>query len=159
MRCSRILSRRDVFRAIGLCALRRAHKLVGIVKSMDGWRHGQAGHVFLRLLAGRITGESAPIDTAVQLGESAFAGREDFGNLCCGLAGRTYAMLALYRATGERKWLDRARSLSKRAATGSVCDRWPNSLYKGRIGLAVLAAEVERPELAAMPLFEDEGWL
>ena len=105
------------------------------------------------------TGQSAPIDTAIQIGESAFAGREDFGNLWRGLAGRAYAMLALSRATGDRKWADRARSLSKRAATGSVCDRWPNSLHKGRIGLAVLAAEVERPKLAAMPLFEDEGRL
>ena len=33
------------------------------------------------------------------------------------------------------------------------------SLYRGRVGLGVIAAEVERPELAAMPLFEDEGWL
>lgn len=130
----------------------------GIVRSMDGWCHGQAGHVFLHLLAGRILGAPDHIATASRLGEAAFAGREDFGNLCCGLAGRAYAMLALHRATGDGKWLARAKRLAAHSTRGSVCDRWPNSLYKGRVGLAVVAAELERPELAAMPLFEDEGW-
>ena len=34
----------------------------------------------------------------------------------------------------------------------------PLSLYKGDMGLAVLAAELQYPEAAAMPLFEDERW-
>jgi serine/threonine-protein kinase len=131
----------------------------GTVASMDGWCHGQAGHVFLRILASCVTGSTRELDTAARLGEAAFSGSEEFGNLCCGLAGRAYAMLALHRATDERQWLERARTLAVRAAAGSALDRWPNSLYKGRVGLAVLAAELERPELAAMPIFEDEGWL
>ena len=54
----------------------------------------------------------------------------------------------------------RTRACPVRAlGRGTYCDRWPNSLYKGRVGLALIAAEVERPDLAAMPLFEDEGWL
>jgi serine/threonine-protein kinase len=131
----------------------------GVVPSMDGWCHGQAGHVFVRLLAAQMRGSADELDLAIRHGESAFSGQEHFGNLCCGLAGRAYAALALYRATKDRKWLDRARTLARRAPAGSVCDRWPNSLYKGRTGLAVMAAEVDVPELAAMPLFEDEGWL
>jgi len=35
---------------------------------------------------------------------------------------------------------------------------FPLSLYRGRLGIAVLAADLERPEAAAMPLFGDEGW-
>jgi hypothetical protein len=35
----------------------------------------------------------------------------------------------------------------------------PFSLYKGDIGVAVLVAELERPESSAMPFFEDEAWL
>jgi len=31
------------------------------------------------------------------------------------------------------------------------------SLYKGELGVAVLAAELEKPESAAMPLFEREN--
>ena len=138
----------------------RGHALgQGMVPWMDGWCHGQAGHVFLRLLASRVLADAGQIEAALRLGEAAFTGSEDFGNLCCGLAGRAYSMMALFRASGDRMWLERARLLSSRAASGTVCDRWPNSLYKGRVGLAVIAAELERPELAAMPLFEGEGWL
>ncbi|MHB8463797.1 MAG: lanthionine synthetase LanC family protein [Acidimicrobiales bacterium] len=129
------------------------------VQWMDGWCHGQAGHVFLHLLAGRLLGGGSHLDTAVRLGEASWSGSEDVGNLCCGLAGRAYALLALHRATDDRKWLERARSLTARATAGSGCDRWPNSLYKGRVGLAVVGAEIDRPDLAAMPLFEDEGWM
>jgi serine/threonine-protein kinase len=126
---------------------------------MDGWCHGAAGHVFLRLEAARVLGDVRQLDSAVRLGEAAFAGTEDSGNLCCGLGGRAYAMLALFRATGDPRWLERAKVTSSRAPNGEHLDRWPNSLYKGRVGLAVLAAEIEHPNLAALPLFEDEGWL
>jgi len=30
------------------------------------------------------------------------------------------------------------------------------SLYKGDLGVAVLAADLERPELARLPMFEEE---
>jgi serine/threonine-protein kinase len=32
------------------------------------------------------------------------------------------------------------------------------SLYKGDVGLAVLAADLAAPESACLPLFEAEGW-
>ena len=130
-----------------------------VVRSMDGWCHGQAGHVFLRLLAAQVLGAPAKIERAVRHGETAFSGHEEFGNLCCGLAGRAYALLALRRATSDEKWARRARQLAARAPLGSECDRWPNSLYKGRIGIALINVEIEHPDLAAMPLFQDEGWL
>src|SRR5262249_18253704 len=80
-------------------------------------------------------------------------------SLCCGLAGRAYALLALYRCTGDAVWLDRARELGRRAvgsaaAGGTV----PHSLYKGPVGVARLAADLEQPAAACMPLFEPEGW-
>jgi hypothetical protein len=31
----------------------------------------------------------------------------------------------------------------------------PHSLYKGDVGVAVLIADLERPEFAAMPFFEE----
>jgi serine/threonine-protein kinase len=126
---------------------------------MDGWCHGQAGHAFLRLLGARLTGSAADMDAASRLAAAAFAGTEDIGNLCCGLAGRAYAMLAMYRATGHTSWLEKARRLSSKASAGTYLDRWPNSLYKGRTGLAVLAAELDNPWAAGMPLFEDERWM
>ena len=56
-------------------------------------------------------------------------------------------------------WLGLAARLAERGATAEVlADDAPTplSLYKGQVGLALLAVELERPERAAMPLFELE---
>ena len=74
-----------------------------------------------------------------------------------------YALLNLYRYTGEGEWLDRAKDLATRAVfTASDPSSWPDSryaesLYKGELGVALLAEELNRPEFAAMPFFELEG--
>jgi serine/threonine-protein kinase len=80
-------------------------------------------------------------------------------SLCCGDAGRAYALLALHRRTGDEAWLPRARTLADRAmaAAGDPASA-PPSLYQGPLGVAVLLADLERPEWARMPLFEAEGW-
>jgi eukaryotic-like serine/threonine-protein kinase len=68
-------------------------------------------------------------------------------------------LLNLYKHTGELEWLERARSLAARAPAGlhtwSLLD---DSLYKGAIGIALLTADLVRPETACMPFFEPEGW-
>jgi serine/threonine-protein kinase len=79
------------------------------------------------------------------------------------LAGRAYGLLNLYKHTGEETWLERARVLATRAA-GGRSDRgsdgfdFSHSLYKGDVGVAVLAADLLRPEAASMPFLEEEGW-
>ena len=79
--------------------------------------------------------------------------------LCCGLAGRAYALLNMYRNTGETRWLDRARDLAMRSAReGNIPAEYPHSLYKGEFGLAVLAADLEQPDQAMMPFFEPMGY-
>ena len=74
--------------------------------------------------------------------------------------GRAYALLHLFKYTHETVWFDRARALAERAA---VADPTPDipaySLYKGTVGVAVLAADLENPSGSAMPFFEEEGWL
>jgi serine/threonine-protein kinase len=127
--------------------------------TMPGWCNGGAGHLFLWCLAHRLTGEPEHR----RLGEGAawevWDAPESYGSLCCGLAGRSYALLAHYRLTGDDRWLARARTLARRAAEShQLDDAYPHSLYKGELGLALLAADLERPEEAAMPFFEDEGW-
>lgn len=80
-------------------------------------------------------------------------------SLCCGHAGRAYALANLWRHTGDPIWLDRARALAEQGARHGQAqlDR-AHSLYKGDVGLVVLAADLERPEAARMPLFEPAGW-
>ncbi len=103
---------------------------------------------------------------AAAAGWHAWEAGDQVENLCCGLAGRAYALLDLYRHGGGDEWLDRARRLADRAALAAgaasaepLTDAaFPHSLYRGQLGIAVLAADLERPEAAAMPLFGDEGW-
>jgi len=129
---------------------------------LTGWCHGHAGYVFLWNLAHVIYGERA----FAELAEGAARLTVDRGiqpanitSLCCGTAGAVYAVLNHHRATGEEIWRARAQRLAEDSAREPVLApdvTSPLSLYKGHAGLALLAAELERTELAAMPLFELE---
>ncbi|MEL6940772.1 MAG: lanthionine synthetase LanC family protein [Cyanobacteria bacterium J06598_1] len=132
---------------------------------MPGWCNGSIGYVHLWVLAFETYGEpeylefakAAALESQQQLGS--------VGNLCCGIAGQAYGLLALYQVTGEDTWLRGAEALSDQAIASSqptllrgqqfrsAVQALPNSLYKGDVGIAVLAAELNRPQFAAMPLF------
>jgi serine/threonine-protein kinase len=129
-----------------------------------GWCNGTAGQVFLWLAA-----QAALKDALYSvLAEKAawHAAETDTRNcsLCCGFPGQAYALLALYRSTGEISWLHRAQALAEKAAlpyaeisAGRASEEFPfrpDSLYKGELGVAVLAADLECPEVAALPAFE-----
>lgn len=124
---------------------------------MSGWCNGSAGLVHLWTLAERSLGGHEYDELARRCGLYAFEAPADIGDLCCGSGGCAYAMLDLYRHTGDAVWLARARDLGERAAT--LIGRWAlraDSLYKGSVGVALLIADLERPELSCMPLFDRE---
>jgi eukaryotic-like serine/threonine-protein kinase len=135
---------------------------------MPGWCNGSAGFVHLWTLAHEMLGDRDYLSLAERAGRDAWETEGAIGNLCCGYAGQAYAMLALHRHTGEEAWLHRAQRLAQKAAestrlaaasgTLETLGLRPESLYKGELGIAVLAADLERPEFAAMPFFGDEGW-
>lgn len=128
--------------------------------SMPGWCNGSAGFVFLWTLAHRMLGDPAYLSLAEGAAWNAWEAPDGNGNLCCGLAGRAYALLNLHRHGGGAEWLARARELANRAAIAIEREREKShSLYKGALGVAVLAADLTRPEAAAMPFFEEEGWV
>ncbi|HEV2854964.1 MAG TPA: lanthionine synthetase LanC family protein [Thermoanaerobaculia bacterium] len=127
---------------------------------MSGWCNGSAGFVFLWTLACRQLGD--PDFQALAQGAAWNAWEDPSGpaNLCCGLAGRAYALLNLYKHGGGEEWLARARDLAERAALtfeqGGA--ETPHGLFWGEAGVAALAADLARPEGAAFPCFEEEGW-
>ena len=146
---------------------------------MAGWCNGSAGMVHLWTLASRmqaLSPESNPAtaprgraaagsDRWLQLAHAAawhaWEADDQVESLCCGLAGRAYALLDLYQAGAGAEWLERARLLADRAAASAAAPEVTDashSLYRGQLGIAVLAADLERPESAAMPLFGDERW-
>ncbi|HEX4965645.1 MAG TPA: lanthionine synthetase LanC family protein [Thermoanaerobaculia bacterium] len=126
---------------------------------MAGWCNGSAGFVFLWTLAHRVLGDPGFLALAEGAAWNAWESPEGGGSLCCGLAGRAYALLSLHRHTGAPEWLARARGRANRAAVDA--EKRPGreeSLYKGALGAALLAADLARPEASAMPFFEAEGW-
>ena len=123
-----------------------------------GWCHGNAGYVFLWNLARETYGDGE----FAELAERA-AWLTDIparvSSLCCGAAGQAYAALNHHRHTGEDRWRSLAMRIAESSATHDALAadaKTPLSLYKGHVGLALLAAELECPQRASMPLFEFE---
>jgi len=126
---------------------------------MPGWCNGSAGLVPLWTLAHRALGDDRWLRLAEGAAWAAWEDPAEAGNLCCGLAGRAYGLLALHRHTGEGAWLDRARDLAWGAVRAERDPELPwYSLYKGELGVAVLVADLADPAAAALPFFESEGW-
>lgn len=123
-----------------------------------GWCHGNAGYAFLWTLAESAYGDGtydAPAEHAAHLAY----GLSGVSSLCCGTAGQAYSLLARYRATGDERWRFRATQLARQSAERDelAADATsPLSLYKGHVGLALLAAELDEPGRATMPMFEFE---
>ena len=127
--------------------------------TMAGWCNGTCGYVFLWTLAHRLLAEPRYGELARGAAWRSWDAAETMPTLCCGLAGRAYALLNIYRYTGETVWLDRARDLASRSAQDSTgASEYPHSLYKGKFGLAVLAVDLEQPSEARMPFFEPMGY-
>lgn len=127
--------------------------------TMSGWCNGSCGYVFLWTLAHKVFHESRYLDVAMGAAWNSWESQDPAATLCCGLAGRGYALLNLYRHTQDDRWLARAHSLCARGAAQDASQQeYPHSLYKGDLGIAVLAADLEDPEWGRMPFFEPAGY-
>jgi eukaryotic-like serine/threonine-protein kinase len=138
----------------------RQHPNDGDHGSMPGWCNGSAGMVHLTCMAHHVLGEDALLEAAEAGAWHAWEGGEGPVDLCCGYAGRAYALLEFSRCTNDPIWVDRARELADRAVRIApqlrTADHPRHSLYKGELGLAVLLADLEQPVTAAMPMFAAE---
>jgi lantibiotic modifying enzyme len=125
------------------------------------WCNGAAGQALLWTLAARLWDDGGFDGLADLAAWTAYEEAADApGDLCCGLAGRAYALLCRYRHTGEQRWLARARTLAGRAMARPLRHaHLSNSLYHGDVGIALLTADILAPNFARMPLIEAEGWL
>lgn len=124
------------------------------------WCNGAAGYVHLWTLAHKQLGDESYARLGEMAAWSAYEGQAPApGDLCCGLAGRAYGLLSLYQHSGEPLWLSRARTVADHAVRRVTIESLRrDSLYKGEVGVALLAADLEAPEHACMPLFASEGW-
>jgi len=126
---------------------------------VPSWCNGTAGFVHLWLIAERVLGDEGYRELAYGAARDALGPMESGVDLCCGLSGRAYALLALHRASEDEFWLGEARKLAFRALRPRILDApFALSLYKGAVGPAVLSEELRKPMTASMPLFESENW-
>lgn len=125
-----------------------------------GWCNGSAGYVFLWTTAARVLGKDSFLELARGASWNAWESAQRDGSLCCGLVGRAYALLDLFQATREGLWLDRARDLAGIAAREGVFDSsCPEGLFQGELGLALLTADLQRPDRAWFPFLAPEPGL
>ncbi|MFF4760816.1 lanthionine synthetase LanC family protein [Streptomyces sp. NPDC001292] len=124
---------------------------------MNGWCHGSPGHVYLWNAAHRILGDTTYQGIAAAAAFATFEDQAPNSTLCCGQAGHVFALLNMYRHTQEEAWLRLAseRLYSALADHDAVSGgQWSHSLYRGEVGLALAAVEIEQPDEARHPLFE-----
>ncbi len=127
----------------------------GSQMTMPGWCNGTCGYIFLWNLAHRRLGRPEYAAMAERAAWHAWEAPEPGPSLCCGLSGRAYGLLNHYRHTGDTRWRQRAERLAHRAAMDpQQKEEFPHSLYKGRLGLATLLADLDRPDESFMPFFE-----
>lgn len=129
---------------------------VGYNETWPGWCHGSAGYVHLWVLADRMGFGDRYHDLASGAGTHTWVDtKRSIGQMCCGLTGQSYALLTLYRHTNDRKWLKRATVLGMKAiAMSKSAYLRPHSLYKGNVGIALLAEDLAVPNQSRMPMFE-----
>jgi serine/threonine-protein kinase len=133
---------------------------------LSGWCDGSAGYVFLWTKAHSATGLEAYLELAEGAAWSVWEMPHPNPSLCCGMAGQAYALLNFHRASADSAWLRRAERIADAAAVAFAQRRSAGgveppddrlaSLYKGEAGIAVLSADLERPDEARMPMFECE---
>ena len=95
--------------------------------TMPGWCNGAAGMVHLWTAAHRLFGDERFARLAELAAWEAWEHPSRVRSLCCGLAGRAYALLKHFRYTGASVWLDRAWQLAERAAREPPAPVMPNS--------------------------------
>jgi hypothetical protein len=126
----------------------------GLHDMMPGWCNGAAGHVFTWTAAFDALRDPRWLDLARDAAWNAWEEPLHHADLCCGSAGRAYALLDLYQHTGEREWLIRARQLAGHAAGAArATSQRAHALWKGELGIAVLLADLQDPAEARMPFF------
>jgi Lanthionine synthetase C-like protein len=107
------------------------HGAPGVLTAMWDAAPGDDAWDELLLAAGRLVWEAGPI--------------RDAPGLCHGTAGNAYALLALWRRTGDEQWLERARSFALHAAAqveerASRLGHGRRSLFTGDEGVALCLA-------------------
>ncbi|MEY4668636.1 MAG: hypothetical protein RL518_1335 [Pseudomonadota bacterium] len=119
---------------------------------MASWCNGTAGFTLLWTEAFLATGDAHWLTLAREAARHCSTYFDGLNSVCCGLAGRGYALAILGSASGEQEWMDAARACLQRAAVGTPdVSRYPHSLFKGVLGHELAKLEVAKGEGIVFP--------
>jgi eukaryotic-like serine/threonine-protein kinase len=121
---------------------------------LPGWCNGNAGLYYLWLQASYLQIDDKYIIFSEQSARQCWESPSHIPNLCCGIVGQIYVLLNFYQHTGEIQWQKRALQLAKKVVIDQQHEN--TILYQGNVGIALIAAELDFPELASMPFFAGE---
>lgn len=122
---------------------------------MESWCHGTPGYVHLWAAAYRAFRKPFYLQMVERCAWTTWDSEGSTGTLCCGDAGRAYALLSAWRHTDDRAWLLKAEDLAVQAIKYSTSDQdLIHALYKGALGAVILVNDLEAAAQASMPLFE-----
>jgi serine/threonine-protein kinase len=111
------------------------------------WCNGAAGLVLLLVRAYESSRDEQYLSLSRSYARTLLTHTEGVGgDLCCGLGGRSYALLAMDRIDPGRDWARLAVNMGALAADALVENSgpWPNGLYKGFPGLVYLAEDLSK---------------
>jgi len=124
----------------------------------SGWCSGAAGKTLLWVRAYELTrAPSARLRARRHAAMVAACTIAVNADLCCGVAGRVFALLAMDRVEPGRGWLEHAHRQLALVGHGELERMRPLGLYKGLPGLACAAADAAAAPTRRMgfPLIED----
>ncbi|MER5402633.1 lanthionine synthetase LanC family protein [Streptomyces sp. NPDC002599] len=121
---------------------------------MESWCHGSPGYVLLWCAASRVLGDPSLLDLAERCAWTVWDAQEEGVTLCCGSAGQAYALLTLARHSGGTEWRARADCLIRDAMSRCKDDSLSHSLFKGRLGVELVAEDAHTPTQSTFPLVE-----
>jgi len=128
--------------------------------TMSGWCNGSSGIVMLLCEVVKITKREIYLETIQKFIWHVWEDSASTPNLCCGLAGRAYALAYYSVITEHTLWHRRALYLLERAIKESKkieSEEMPkHSLYKGELGVALSAYEIINSREYSMPFFGSE---
>lgn len=119
----------------------------------SGWCHGSAGYILLWTLAARVCSERHYLALAQAAGRHIIEARGGSGHsLCCGLAGEALALFQLGRATTDESWFASGKEVARACLETDGMVATSCGLFKGEVGVELMALEALRPETASWPI-------
>ena len=156
-----LVIQKEIPQGCGVCIPWQSEGINKEFHTMSGWCNGSAGILMLLSEVVKISNQQKYLKDAERFAWHCWEDPANVPNLCCGLAGRAYALAYYSQVTNSKIWHQRALKLIDQAMKQREqidTEEMPmHSLYKGQLGVALAAIEIETGKKYSMPFFGIEN--